>query len=136
MRRNRFVPLLAAIVACGGDSTDNSKPPSPYDIAVISQAGGGGGANPYVTAFTLEVTLKSDGSVQSGVTIITQVTVGDVTTLPLVTGANGRVPGTWTIQPADQTPGATETLAFCAPPPGSAFCDTKLNGPDVINVTF
>lgn len=135
MRRLSFVLLIAASAACGSP-TDNSKPPSPYNIALISQSSGGGGANPYITAFTLEVTLKAGGSVQPGVRVVTQVTVGDVASLPLDTDANGRVLGTWTIQPADQSPGATETLAYCAAPPGSHLCDTKLNGPDVINVTF
>ncbi|MDH4130315.1 MAG: hypothetical protein OEW17_00060 [Gemmatimonadota bacterium] len=137
MRRNRFVLLLAAIVACGGDSTDNNDPPSPYDIAVISQIGGPGAGGTYVTTFTLEVTLKADGSIVPGVTVVTQTTVGDVATLPLITAANGRVTGVWTIQPADQSPGASETLAYCAAdPPGATFCDTKLNGPDAISVTF
>lgn len=135
MRRLSLVLLIAASAACGS-STDNSKPSSPYNIAVISQVGGGGGANPYVTAFTLEVTLKSDGSVQSGVRVVTQVTVGDVAPLPLDTGVDGQVSGTWAIQPADQSPGATETMAFCAAPPGSHLCDTNLNGPNVITVTF
>jgi hypothetical protein len=137
MRQFQMVLLLAIIAACGGDSTDNNQPASPYDIAVISQVGAGGGGNPYITSFTLEVTLKADGSIVPGVTVVTQVTVGDVATLPLVTAANGRVSGTWTIQAADQSPGATETLAYCAAdPPGSAFCTTKLNGPDAISVTF
>lgn len=135
MRRLSLVLLIAASAACGS-STDNSKPSSPYNIAVVSQTSGGGGANPYITAFTLEVTLKADGSVQSGVRVVTQVTAGDVATLPLDTGANGQVSATWTIQPADQSPGATETLAFCAAPPGSHLCDTNLNGPNVIQVTF
>jgi hypothetical protein len=114
MRQFPLVLLFAVIAACGGDSTDNNKPPSP-----------------------LEVTLKSDGSVQPGVTVVTQVTVGDVTTLPLITSANGQVSGTRTIQPGDRTPGAIETPAYCAAdPPGSSICDTKLNGPDAIHVTF
>ena len=96
MRRLSLVLLIAASAACGS-STDNSKPSSPYNIAVISQVGGGGGANPYVTAFTLEVTLKSDGSVQSGVRVVTQVTAGDVAPLPLDTGVDGQVSGTWAI---------------------------------------
>jgi len=136
MRRLPLALFLAAIVACGSGSTDNNKPPSPYDLTVISQPGSGGGANPYLVVLTLEVTLKSDGSIQPGITIITQVTVGDVAPLPMVTGVNGRATVTWTILPADQSPGATETLAYCVPNPGSAFCDTKLNGPNAISVTF
>jgi hypothetical protein len=46
------------------------------------------------------------------------------------------VSGTWTIQAADQGAGSTETMAFCAPDPGHSFCDTDLNGPDRIDVTF
>jgi hypothetical protein len=136
MRRFPLVMLFAAISACGSDSTDNNKPPSPYDIAVLSQNSGPGAGGTYVTTFTLEVTLKADGSVVPGVTVVTQVTVGDVATLPLVTNASGQVFGTWTIQAGDWTPGAPETLAYCAAdPPGSSICDTKLNGPDAIHVT-
>jgi len=137
MRRVTLALLLAASAACGGDSTDNNDPPSPYNIAVLSQNSGPGAGGTYVTTFTLEVTLKADGSVVPGVTVVTQVTVGDVAPLPLVTNAGGQVFGTWTIQPGDWAPGATETLAYCAAdPPGSSLCDTKLNGPNAIHVTF
>jgi hypothetical protein len=135
MRRLSLVLLVAASAACGS-STDNSKPSSPYSFTVVSQVESGGGANPYLTTLTLEVSLKEDGTVQPGVTIITQVSVGDVAPLPMVTGANGQATVTWTIQPADQSAGRSESLAYCAPPPGSAFCDTKLFGPNSITVTF
>lgn len=136
MRRMPVVLLLAGGLACGGSSTENNNPPSPYQITAVSQNESGGNGNPYFTSFTLEVTLKEDGSIQQGVTVITQVSVGDVAVLPLVTGANGRVSGTWTIQPADQVAGRTEAMAYCAPPPGGSFCKTKLSGPDRITVTF
>lgn len=136
MRHLSRLLLLAATAACGSDSTGNNKPPSPYAIAVVSEIPSGGSGNPYFVAFTLEVTLKDDGSIQPGVTVITQVSAGDVAPLPLVTGVNGRVSATWTIQPADQVSGRSESLAFCAPPPGGSFCDTDLFGPNSIVVSI
>lgn len=136
MRRATFVLCLALSAACGSGTDSSGPPPSPYNVAVISENESGGSGQVYNDVIVYEVTDKSSGAVVSGATVVTQATAGSVAPIPLVTAANGRVTATWTIEVADQTSGITHALATCAPEIGGAVCKTKFGDPQTVRVTF
>ena len=135
MRRATFVLLGSMLAACGS-ATDSGGTSSPFKVTVVADSRTGGSGADWIDAITFEVTDKATSAVISGATVITQVSAGAVTTLPLVTAANGRVTGFWTIEPADQGAAVRHALAFCAPPLGSSLCKTTLGASDNVTVTF
>jgi hypothetical protein len=87
---------------------------------------------------TLKVTDKTTGDTVTSQRIILQVSVPNSTLNPNqpITGTNGRATVVWTIFKADQVPGHTEAMAFCAPGPGQSFCRTSLSDPSSFTTTF
>ena len=134
----RAVLLLAAgvVAACGGGTDSNGPPASPYTVTVVSQSTSGGNGAIWSDVITFEVKDKASSAPIQGATVVTQTTAGTVTTLPLITAANGRVTGTWTIDIVDQTSGVIHALAMCAPKVGSSICKTKFGDDNTIKITF
>ncbi len=136
MRRAALLLIAGAVAACGGGTDSNGPPGSPYTVTVVSESQSGGNGAIWSDVITFEVKDKASSAPIQGATVVTQTTAGTVTTLPLVTAANGRVTGTWTIDVADQTSGIIHALAMCAPKVGSSICKTKFGDDNTIKITF
>lgn len=130
----RALVVAGLVAACGSDTTSGSSPSLP--VTVVNRSSGSGQGGAHLEFVTFEVTDRDTQQPLAGALIVLQVTAGDLSPLPLVTGSNGRATVTWTIPPADQTPGTIQVMAFCAPPPGKSFCRTRLSDPDAVRVQF
>jgi len=137
MRRLSLSLCFLALAACGS-STDSGGGgnTSPYDVNVVTESRNGGSGADWTDVIQFEVLDKSSMAPISGATVVTQVTAGTVSPLPLVTAANGRVTGTWTIPVAEQAAGVTQALAMCAPQVGSTICKTKFSADNTIHIAF
>lgn len=137
MRRLTLSLLLLALAACGsGTDSGGGGSSSPYTVSVVNESRNGGSGTDWTDVIQFEVLDKANLIPVSGATVITQVTAGSVATLPLITAANGRVTGTWTIPVADQTAGATHSLAICAPEVGGSICKTRFSADNTVRITF
>ena len=136
MRRLSLSLLLVTLVACGSGTSPGGGTSSPYDINVVTESRNGGSGADWTDVIQFEVLDKSSMAPISGATVVTQVTAGSVSPLPLVTAANGRVTGTWTIPVAEQAAGVTQALAMCAPAVGSSICKTKFSDSNTLHIAF
>jgi hypothetical protein len=135
MRRVLCLIVVGALLgACGNSPTTNSPPPTPYRVTVFSSTNSTNPAGDKIYTVVLKAVDKTTGDPVPNHEVILQVSVGTTNpTLPTTDGT-GTATVSWTILKADQTPGQSEAMAFCAPGPGQSFCQTNLSGPDAFVV--
>jgi hypothetical protein len=127
-----LLPLLA-LLAC-----DDPTPPTVllYATEVVTTSADSSAGGDYLLDVSFKVTDRRDLQPVPSTPIILQVTSGSLDPQPLLTGPAGTAIVTWTIPAAERTPGSVFLMAYCAPNPGSPFCDPDLNDPDVVRVAF
>lgn len=127
-----LLPLLA-LLAC-------SDPTPPivllYATDVVTTTPDSTAGGDYLLDITFQVTDRRNLQPAPGSSIILQVTSGSLDPQPLITGPAGTAVVTWTIPAVERTPGSVFLMAYCAPNPGTPFCDPDLNDPDVVRVAF